>query len=100
MNYLTDTFKTFRYGKRLRPAQDWRVLLALALALLVASVAWNLWLLNAIKSGAVLRGATPAATPAVSANTLSGIQESFATRATQEAAYEDGATTFVDPSQE
>jgi hypothetical protein len=101
MSYFNDTLNKLKYGRRLRPAQDWHVLLAVAAALLVACIAWNLWLLDRVKSGAALVGAAPSAT-ALDANeqSQSAIQESFAARAIEESNYEASTSAVVDPSPE
>jgi hypothetical protein len=100
MSIFRDIFKKSMYGQLLRPKQDWFVILAIAAALLVISIAWNLWLFDAVKGGAVLRNA-PATPTTLSASeqTLGAVQQAFVARAQEETKYETGVYTFVDPSQ-
>jgi hypothetical protein len=97
------TFRTFfsklKYGRRLKPEQDWFVLLLAALALLGISLVWNLWLFDDVKNGAVLGSASaPLATLTASQRSLGNVQQAFVARAAEEAKYETGAYTFIDPS--
>lgn len=98
MKYLqkiTGILHYIRYGERLRPARDWYILVAFALAILVASFFWNTWLFtNTLEGGGTgVATSTPTFTPA----SIDAVAQLFSKRADQTALYQSGYH-FVDPS--
>jgi hypothetical protein len=87
------------YGAGLDPARDWIVLLIASAAVLVAVIAWNIWVFEHVAQGGGI-GTDMAAEPAAFSRTsLDTIRAVFANRAAEEAKYASGAYTFTDPSQ-
>ncbi|MES2994465.1 MAG: hypothetical protein V4681_00270 [Patescibacteria group bacterium] len=84
-----------RNGRR-RPIRDWFSLLTIAFIVLLASVAWNVWMFMRVTSGQLVGDAViEAQAPDVSA--LEAVQGIFASRAAEEARYRS-EYHFVDPS--
>lgn len=93
---LASLKKIFAYGNRIRPSRDWFVLLLCAGLLLVASVAWSLWLFMALANGKTL-GPAPIAKEPQTQGSVNAVQTIFQARATEEGHYQ-GDYHFVDPS--
>ncbi len=84
------------YGNRIRPLRDWFVLLAVALILLIASVAWNAWLFFRVTSGEGAASEAPVtSTPVLDA--LPKAREVLEIRASEETRYRS-LYEFVDPA--
>ncbi len=93
---LTKHIPKIGYGDRIRPVRDWFVLLAAALILLIASVAWNAWLFYRVTNGEGFTVEAPAAsTPAL--NALPKAREVLEIRASEETRYRS-FYEFVDPA--
>lgn len=78
------------------PARDWFIMLAVVLAVLIASGAWNLWLFYQIMSGKSLGGAVHEETQQAKIQ-VQDVQDVFKNRAAERANYQN-TYTFVDPS--
>jgi hypothetical protein len=94
---LSSYLRSFRYGGPLNPERDWFVLLGIALLVLLASIAWNVWFFISLAHG---ESATPAITTphtTSSASSVTNIQEIFQARATEQNNYQQ-TYHFVDPS--
>ena len=94
--FLSVLKKTFAYGDRLRPTRDWFVLLAAAGVLLLASMAWNVFLFNELQNGKAL-GTTSAQVSKPSTPSVVHAQDIFKQRASEEGNYQT-LYHFVDPS--
>ncbi|HEY0979297.1 MAG TPA: hypothetical protein VGE23_00420 [Candidatus Paceibacterota bacterium] len=85
----------FSYGTRIHPTRDWFLLLSLATALIVASVAWNLWLLKSVERGGVIGSEQAPAT--FDAAPIESARAVFEARRGEELRYRQ-EYRFVDPS--
>ena len=83
-----------KYGDRPNPTRDWLVLISVVAVLLLASLAWNVWLFARVTSGAAI-GSESVSAPLNSASSAS-VTELFKKRAEIETEYKN--TRFVDPS--
>lgn len=87
--------QTFGYGERMHPARDWFILLASALMLVIASVAWNIFLLTKVERGEAIGDEMPQTT--FEAAPIDKVQEVFESRKEEELRYRQ-QYRFVDPS--
>lgn len=96
MNFsnLNSVTKGLRYGKRLRPARDWLVLLAIFMAALAISVAYNLWLFSQVTRGQKVGDAPVTASTQIPLDQVKGL---FDARASERERYAS-EYRFVDPS--
>ncbi len=95
---LSGLLRTFRYTGKLRPERDWLALLSVAILLLLASIAWNIWFfINLTTSENSAPVAAVAHSTTSSSASVSNVQEVFKARATEQNNYQQ-TYTFVDPS--
>lgn len=92
---LGPALKKLSYGDVIRPMRDWFVLLAVATALVGASIAWNVWMLRSVEAGGTLGG--PAEAEPFDAAPVQAVRATFDARAQEEARYRS-QYRFVDPS--
>lgn len=86
------------YGRRLEPARDWLIVLAVGGACLLASVGWNLWLFHQAANGETF-GSRPASVASpFDQSKLDSLVKIFSDRASEMTKYKDGAYHFIDPS--
>jgi hypothetical protein len=86
-----------RYGDTLRPGRDWFVVIGIAVIVLIASIALNVWFFISLANS---ENAAPAVTTAhttSSAGAVTDVQNIFQERATQQTDYQQ-TYHFVDPS--
>ncbi|HEV7121751.1 MAG TPA: hypothetical protein VGN56_02920 [Candidatus Paceibacterota bacterium] len=86
--------KSLQYGERLNPARDWAILVSIAALLLLASIAWNIWLFYRVTSGDAIGAAT--VSPSLSPASTGSVDALFQKRADTETEYKNAH--FVDPS--
>lgn len=92
---ITKNLKGIHYGTALRPSRDWLTLLTLMVALLLASVAWNLWAFSKVTEGETIGTETPQ--QADTTATFDAVNKVFEMRAAEDARYRN-EYRFVDPS--
>ncbi|HEX8946618.1 MAG TPA: hypothetical protein VF829_00155 [Candidatus Paceibacterota bacterium] len=90
--------RRFIYGTRLRPARDWFVLIVATSILLVASVAWNVFVFRTTITDQATVGVPVRAGQSVNRTTLQRMQQIFNARAIEQEKYQTGAYVFRDPS--
>ncbi|KND50131.1 MAG: hypothetical protein AB203_04065 [Parcubacteria bacterium C7867-008] len=84
----------FKYGDRLNPSRDWFILVTIFVVLLLASLAWNVWLFDRVTKGDAIGNASAPAP--LNPASIDSVQALFEARAIKETDYKN--THFVDPS--
>ncbi|MES2668439.1 MAG: hypothetical protein V4644_01990 [Patescibacteria group bacterium] len=92
---LGSLIKRISYGDRIRPSRDWSYLLMLMIALVVASVATNFWMLKQAERETVSGAAAAAAV--FDAAPIESVRAVFEQRRIEEGRYR-AEYRFVDPS--
>ncbi|MDD3531204.1 MAG: hypothetical protein PHV99_01250 [Candidatus Pacebacteria bacterium] len=81
------------------PVRDWLVLLSLSAIALVSIIVWNAWAFDTVSGGGAIGSTTVKAPEVFNQSSLNTIRTIFENRAAEEAKYESGMYTFIDPSQ-
>jgi len=99
MNFFIDGFlNKFKYGNKLRPSRDWLVLVAVASLALVGIVIWTMFIFLSVVEGPSTTVSVKRRGVVVNNIALQKVRQIFDTRAVEQAKYESGEYTFVDPS--
>lgn len=85
---------SLHYGERLNPERDWILLITVAALLLLASLAWNVWLFYRVTNGDAIGTANVSAP--INPASIDTVNALFQKRAEMETEYKNGH--FVDPS--
>lgn len=83
-------------GYAIHPIRDWFMIVGIALALLITSVGWNMWLFSRAIEGEAI-GEAPAPANTYDLSSLDTVRAIFDRRQAEEARYRNDYR-FVDPS--